>query len=107
MSAEFIGDNVRVTLDWIEEGWNGYYDEEDPDDEKLLRFDVYVKDTNGAYGNGWQPVSDASYCTRIPEKTSQEQQNDIVKRIFDEVEEPLLAGHSIKKLCERLSWIDV
>lgn len=97
---EIIRGNVKVG--WVElgEGWYGEYNEEDPNDEELLRFDVHTK-INGE----WEPVEDSSYCTAFPVNTSFDQQADASIIIMNSIEEPLLAGYSIKKICEELSWI--
>jgi len=100
MSAELIGKFTRVDLVYIGEGYNGNYDPENPADEKLLRFDVYYKDNDY-----WIPANDSSYCTTVPTDTPQETQNKIVEYIYNEVDEILSCGSSIKKLCEKLSWI--
>jgi hypothetical protein len=102
---------VRVCLDCIGEGWNGDYNSEDPKDEILLRFDVYIEADYYVPGfteesERWQPVDDASYCTALPESASQEQQDRAVEIIMGEVKDALQNGYSIKKLCERLSWLD-
>jgi len=71
---------VKVTLDWLGEGNDGDYQENDPEDAPLLRYDVYrlqkpgdemdsfflddtspVSDPNGE----WRPVADGSYCTLL------------------------------------------
>jgi hypothetical protein len=124
MSAELIEDGIRVSLDCIGEGWNGDYNENDPDDEALMRFDVYIKQPetfNYPYPNDWYPLDDASYCTAFPESASQELQDKAVRFIMDEVKDSLLenfnsileaieggdyASGGIKKRCEHLSWID-
>jgi len=100
MSAEHIGKYVRVELVDIGEGHSGDYNPNNPKDEKLLRF--YVQQKAFDY---WQDVNNASYCTLIPESTTQEEQNKLVKILYDEVVDKVESGCSIKKLCERLSWI--
>lgn len=104
------GDTIirgKVKVEWAElgEGICGDYDPEDKDDIELLRFDVFIKDIKGA--NGWTDPGDASYCTRMPVSATKEQKIDGLKWIMDEVYGPLTDGYSIKKLCERLSWIDL
>ena len=88
---------ITVELEHIGEGWDGDYDPEDSNDDALLRFTVLKND---------EPVDDASYCTQLPDSLSKNQQLQVATFILDWVYEPLVAGHSIKKLCERLSWID-
>jgi hypothetical protein len=123
MSAELIEDGIRVTLECIGEGWSGDYNESDPSDEYLMRFDVYIKHPepfNYPYPDNWYPLDDTSYCTRFPESASQELQDKAVRFIMDKIKdivlnnrndifESILGGDytngGIKKLCEHLSWI--
>lgn len=111
-----IKGRVKVELDELSEGWYGYFDPDDPEDESLLRFDVswWLPDTDdienldpsneNAFGD-WSDPGDASYCTRLPATATPEQRQKALEIIMDEVYEPLIDGHSIKKLCEGLSWI--
>lgn len=87
---------VEVVLEYIGEGYNGDYDDTDPSDRQLLRFDVYL--------NG-EPVDDASYCTQIPATIDNPTKIKMETAILDAVYEPLVNGYSIKKLCEKLSWL--
>lgn len=57
-----IKGNVKVMLDWIGEGYSGDYDEDDPEDERLLRFYVFVKE-DGC--NTFRVLDDASGCTML------------------------------------------
>jgi hypothetical protein len=125
----------RVRVEWVElgEGWNGYYQEDDPDDEELLRFDVswWLPDTDdpenidpsneNAFGDwsdpndeprtfdpltgSWSDPGDASYCTRFPAKATDEQRRQGLQILMNAVYDPLTSGYPIKKLCEELSWI--
>lgn len=88
---------VAVELEDIGEGLSGDYDPSDPYDVALLRFTVLL--------NGEQ-VEDASYCTRIPADTDSITQATLAATILEQVIEEVLCGHSIKRLCEELSWID-
>ena len=90
---------VHVELEDLGEGLSGEYNDEDTDDEPLLRFTV-------TSGEDFEPIEDASYCTRISADTDLVRQGHLASMILNEVLEPVLAGKSIKKLCERLSWID-
>jgi hypothetical protein len=89
--------DTRVCLEWIGEGLCGDYDETDPDDKPLLRFDVerLVEDA-------WEPVEDSSYCTQIERDAPVEVRLAAVNHILDRV-----AGTtgSIKRICEQLSWL--
>lgn len=56
-------DGFRVTMEHIGEGYNGEYDPEDEQDERLLRF---YCDTVEPVTGAWVEVEDASYCTMLP-----------------------------------------
>ena len=93
-------DELRV--DWYRagEGYWGDYNPENPDDDELLRFDVYKK----VDGN-WEAVDDASYCTTILAETETEK---LVKPLFIIFKEYKNADlDSCKKLGEALSWISL
>lgn len=115
---ELIRGRVRVTLEWVGEGFDGDYDATDPNDQKLLRFEVDYQPTHRAereqlerhwvieHGySSWTPARDASYCTQLPASLTEAEQRRVLEYLMDEVYEPLMGGHGIKKLCERLSWI--
>jgi len=92
-------DEVRVDLhDETNEGWNGDYDPNNPDDQLLLRFDISYQG---------EPVDNASYCTQIPANISDQQANQVLRLIMQEVKSSVIGGVSIKKKCEYLSWISL
>jgi len=104
--------NSWLRVDWYnaDEGWNGDYDPEDPDDVNLLRFDVYVMREPEPWDDsddGWRAVDDASYCTQMPANTKPEILERALRRLFAEYEDALESDHdcSVKKLGESLSWI--
>jgi len=92
----------KVKVEWVNlgEGLSGDYNPDDPEDENLLRFDV-SKLENGE----WVEVPDASYCTLFSANASDENKQEGLRILMDNIYEEVRAGHSIKKLCERLSWI--
>lgn len=100
---------VRVTLSWIGEGYNGDYDPKDKSDTPLLRMDVdaheSLKNPNAeAYGDEWQAMNDASYCTSISayhHKTAQK----ALRVIMDDVKDHVIRGDGIKRRCEGFSWL--
>ena len=94
---ELTAQGVTVELDDIGEGLSGDYDPKDKDDVPLLRFTVL---------KGNEPVEDASYCTQVPTNITIVEATKILGAIMNEVLEPIMQGHSIKKMCERLSCID-
>ena len=101
---ELTAGNVKVVWEASGEGVCGEYDPDDPNDVELLRFAVYHK--TSPYFD-WTEVDDASYCTQVPVNTPSETLTVLLARIFNEVYDYVQAGESIKKICERLSWIAV
>ena len=89
--------DITVELEDIGEGLSGDYDPEDKDDIPLLRFTVLKDD---------EPVEDASYCTQVPTSVTLTEATKVLGAIMLEVALPLTQGYSIKKMCERISWID-
>lgn len=92
---------VKVSFSNLGEGYSGDYDEDDPQDVNLLRFDVYRK----IHARTWEFVDDASYCTLMPAGTNMAILKEALRHIMDFVEDSVTDGYSIKKVCERLSWI--
>ena len=103
MEYTLVDNGVKVTLhDETGEGWNGDYDPSDPNDSLLLRFDV-----DHLVDGEWEPVDNGSMCTGLSADISPEKANVALQIIMKEVGDPVRAGNSIKKTCERLSWIEV
>jgi hypothetical protein len=95
VSAEENG--IRVELEWIGEGNCGDYNEDDPEDEPLLRF-TFLEFKDG----DWQQIDDCSYCTQL--------RADLPDNLKIKALQVLLANFpnfGRKKVCERLSWIKV
>lgn len=123
MSDVLIRDDVKI--EWVElgEGLSGDYDEDDPEDEELLRFDIYVKGTiaqrwldegagyNLMYGeeeidpNEFYAMTDGSYCTGFPADSTPEQRlaglNIIMNKVYDDV----LNGYD--RSAQEASWINL
>lgn len=100
-------DTIRVCLSNIGEGTCGDYNEDDPEDENLLRFDILYKDPANP-DMEWTEVEDASYCTNIPANSSEKHLKIAITNIFNryrEVADLIISGCSVKKLGEELSWI--
>ena len=114
---EVTKDNIRVTLEWIGEGYCGQYNPENPTDEPLIRFYVEKKSlifdptqinnlhTSCFLYGDWEDIEDASYCTQLSVFTAKDKLQKIAELILDRVYSDVVADRSIKKLCERLSWI--
>jgi hypothetical protein len=86
---------ITVEVEHAGEGWSGDYDPDDPNDEPLLRFYV-MRDG--------EQVDDASYCTLTVDENGNA--DKLAAIVLARVTAPVESGESIKKLCERLSWID-
>lgn len=99
---ELVKDNVKVIWENIGEGINGDYDEDDPEDENLLRFTVYVNDDGE-----WIEVDNASYCTRVSADKDNEYLMVLLNLLMHEFYDVLHDNiyHSVKKLAEAMSWI--
>ena len=93
-----VDEGVRVTLEDIGEGEDG---EAREGEVTLLRF--YVDRLN--YRNEWEGVEDASYCTQVRSDAPQKKLEWVAKTILATVAAEVRRGESVKKLCERLSWI--
>jgi len=109
-----------IELEDIGEGWNGDYNEEDPEDEPLLRFTCYRKrlpeDTEKDIQNigdlsfldinneQWISISDGSYCTRLSANLPEEEQKQALEILMTNLQSAIESGH-VKKLAERMSWI--
>ena len=99
---ELMKDNVKVIWENIGEGHCGDYDEDNPEDENLLRFTVFVEDSGK-----WREVDDSSYCTMITADTDNDKLMELLNVLMDEFYEVLhydIYG-SVKKIGERMSWI--
>jgi hypothetical protein len=100
--------NNEVAVEWeyIGEGFSGEYDPDDGDDQELLRFSV-LQATNQGFGHmEWEQVEMASYCTHVPADTSDELLVWGLAYIMERVYEDVVAGRSVKRTCEDLSWMN-
>jgi hypothetical protein len=91
-----------VRVEWVnlEEGMSGDYDESDPNDVNLLRFDVSQFD-----GEKWIEVPDASYCTMMPASSPHQVLKVGLKLIMDAIYDDVNLHGKAKRTCESLSWI--
>jgi hypothetical protein len=115
---------VKVVLEWIGEGNDGDYQEDDPEDEPLLRFSVYRhyepgenleedqyflddwNDVGWCEGDdGWRPVSDGSYCTALAATLPRADLLMAAKHILATIEGDISSRHRCKGLMEELSWL--
>ena len=92
---------VMVVLEYIGEGYGGDYDEEDPQDEPLLRFSVLKENKSGEL----EDLHDCSYCTSLSARLSDLKKKQAAKIIMDRVYPLVAEGRSAKRECEKLSWL--
>lgn len=92
---------VVVEINFIGEGWDGEYNIDDPNDRPLLRFDVSRRLDDGTL----EAVDDASYCTMLRADARDVLVKEAAKLILREVRDAVLGGSSVKKTCEKLSWV--
>ena len=102
---ELTRGKISVELEYIGEGWGGDFNDNDPEDTPLLRFTVY-RLVNGEQGQ----IDDASYCTQLPEDLPDKKKKKALEIIMDRLSDldgfdEGFVDHSIKKVCEELSWI--
>lgn len=115
--------NVRVSLEWVGEGQEGDFQEDDPNDVRLFRFTVFrhyepneemasffLDDESplGTYPNdsGWRPVSGGSCCTQIPCQIPLEKAEKAAKHILEQVKSWVADQYRCKTVFEELSWMD-
>lgn len=105
---ELIKDNVKVCWVNIGEGYDGDYDEEDAEDDNLLRYEVYVYDDESDIEGHWRAVDDASYCTYVSADTDNETLMKLLKILMRNFYDVLHydINSSVKKLAEAMSWIN-
>ena len=96
--------DVKIDLSNLGEGLGGDYNPENENDVNLLRFDIDKYDRAEQRFVG---VEDASYCTQIPAYATPKQRREALKFLMDEIHEAVANGESVKKPCERLSWISL
>ena len=108
---------VMVVLEDCCEGIHGDYDEDDPNDLRLLRFSIYrfcnepsnpninwkFEGTEYEFGE-WMAVRDGSYCTQIPVASEEHELIEAAKFILEYVEDGVRNYTNEKKLYESLSW---
>lgn len=95
---QVIKNNVCVTLEHIGEGFDGDYDPANREDCPLVRFSVMIANPM------WEPVDDGSCCTLLDARLPRSVLRKAAKTILGDVYDAVIAGYSIKKACDRLSW---
>lgn len=70
-----------VDLSYADEGYYGDYDEEDPEDEPLLRIDIYTKDEDNR--RRWSDEAYYSTCTGISARVSEKEAKSMCRKVID------------------------
>jgi hypothetical protein len=94
---EMILGNYKAQWSDIDEGWDGFYDPNDPNDQKLYRFDTYEM-----VDGEWETIDDGSYCTAVPVGTPDEMLKTGLSLILEALNKN--AG-SKKRMLEEFSWM--
>jgi hypothetical protein len=90
--------DLLCELEWIGEGRSGDFDEEDPKDERLLRFTILRKE-DGIF----EPLPNGSFCTNLTLPRSEEDMKLAAKVMLRLIQKE---KKSVKSLCEELSHAD-
>jgi len=95
----------NVMVEWVDlgEGISGDYDETDPDDKVLLRFDFSIRDS---IGSDWQEVPDSSYCTNVELNTPPNILATGLKLLMEVAYDDIAEHGRAKRILEELSWMD-
>jgi hypothetical protein len=114
---EVISQNglAKVVLEYIGEGVSGDYDDEDPEDQPLLRYTLFRKnDGNKDIGNvaedvgmEWCTVTDGSYCTNLSIYDDRNKLVQLANYILIQVTDGLTSCKREKRLYEQLSHISI
>lgn len=106
VSATHEEDGVQIICTWeyIGEGYEMDYVEDDPEDVPLLRF--YLSRFVIGDEESLESVDDGSYCTEMPINTPKEFLLKAAEHILATVAHNIIVGSSYKHDVERLSWIN-
>jgi len=99
---ELVKDTVRIVWEYAGEGLCGEYNPDVLEDIPLYRFYVERMNEDGE----WEDVEDASYCTQVPFDTPDGILKKLLEILMDHFYEDVVAGNSVKKIGERMSWIE-
>ncbi|MBQ1735687.1 MAG: hypothetical protein II038_12615 [Lachnospiraceae bacterium] len=96
-----IFQNVCVEFVNLDEGLNGDFDPNDPEDVNLLRFDAYVYEDEN-----WTGIEDASYCTLIPADTDPDILGRAAVHMAQKIAQAISDNtRSVKIVAGLLSWL--
>lgn len=101
---ELIEGNVKVEWTYIGEGVSGDYEEDDLEDERLLRFYIYTRENES---EDFVYVEDSSYCTNFPLESTEEEKRNGLEVLMQGVYEHASKGESLRKICQQLSHIGI
>lgn len=101
---------VRACFVNLDEGWDGAFDPENPDDDNLLRIDVQVRpehpeadaaenDYNDVDGDWCSPSVSASWCTQVrADHITPEQKRRLLRQAVQDLAEQTRRGASLGPL---------
>lgn len=103
-------DLVRVDFVDLNEGFDGDYRADDPNDTRLLRLDVAVRDTVDVdaeeIGDGWSiPSSGSSTCTLVPHSADEDERWRLLEFAATWLHHAVQTNSSLKRTMERLSYL--
>lgn len=98
--------DVRIVWSRLGEGYNGDYNPNDPQDQELLRFDLWVK-----YEGRWEMAEGGSYCTLVPVTATPAQRFDLLLVLMDKLYDAVVKGEYYRDIADRMSgmrleWLD-
>lgn len=96
---------IKVEWEHIGEGWSGDYNPDDPNDEPLLRFTVYIRGVWPEFE--WEQLEDASYCTQMPVGTTYDVLEWYSDWIFNAIGVPRLPNPGYRKVLEQYTHFTV
>jgi len=94
---ELIHNNYKAEWVDLDEGLNGMYDPNDPEDIALLRFDTYE-----LIDGEWEEIPDGSYCTNMPAHADRGALKAGLAMIVNELDD---CSGNPKKVLEKLAWM--
>lgn len=94
----------NVKVEWVNlgEGNSGDFDEGDPEDVNLLRFDFSRRENEN---EEWDESPDGSYCTLIPASTPREILEQGLQLLMESAGPEIAEHGKAKRTLEQLSWI--
>lgn len=105
VTVTYETDDNKYRLDWwyADEGWYGDYYADDPTDEPLIRFDVYVWDDDE---NDWDgEIPDSSYCTQNSVSVGSDDLRLMGMFILERFADAYDNGGSGKSCLQEASWL--